>query len=121
MSHASLQACVSGPRGSKCSSPPSWSGHIPGTLRRDLPGNDENRRDLNRTSNRMRGAFVMVREMLAQDPAYRPTCWPLPTTVPWSATQAALSAAAVNGSNRIVLSCPRSADIDALTCLDDPY
>ena len=38
-----------------------------------------------------------------------------------SATQTASSAAAVNGSNRIVLSCPRSADINALTCLDDPY
>jgi hypothetical protein len=29
--------------------------------------------------------------------------------------------AAANGSNRIALSCPRSADINALTCLDDPY
>jgi hypothetical protein len=27
---------------------------------------------------------------------------------------------AVNGSNRIVLRCPRSADINALNCLDDP-
>ncbi len=45
----------------------------------------------------------------------------LPTIVPGSATLAASSAADVNGSNRIVLSCPRSADINPLTCLDDPY
>jgi len=32
-----------------------------------------------------------------------------------------LSAAAANGSNRIALMCPRSPDINALTCLDDPY
>ena len=51
--------------------------------------------------------------------SYRPTCWPLPMVVPGSATQAA-STAAVNGSNRIVLSYQRSADINALTCLDDP-
>ena len=51
----------------------SWSGHIPGTLRRDLLRNDENRRDLSRRSDRIRGAFAMVKETLAQDPAYRPT------------------------------------------------
>ena len=45
----------------------------------------------------------------------------LPTIVPGSANEAASSAAAVNGSNRIVLSCPRSTDINTLTCLDDPY
>ncbi len=33
----------------------------------------------------------------------------------------ALSAAAVNGSNRIAPGCPRSPDINVLTCLDDPY
>jgi uncharacterized protein (TIGR02391 family) len=85
----------------------SWSGHIPGTSRRDLLRNDENHRDLSRRSDRMRGAFALVRETLAQDPAYRPTCWPLPTIVPGSATQAASSAAAVNGSNHIVLRCSR--------------
>jgi len=41
MSYASLQACVLGPRGSRCSSAPSLSGHIPGTSSRDLPGTDE--------------------------------------------------------------------------------
>ena len=46
-----------------------WSGHIPGTSRRDLLRNDENHRDLSRRSDRMRGAFAPVREMLAQDPA----------------------------------------------------
>ena len=65
--------CVPGPRSSRCPSRPSWSGRIPGTSRRDLPRNDENRRDLNRTSNRMRGVFALVSETLAQDPAYRPT------------------------------------------------
>ena len=30
----------------------------------------------------MRGTFALVRKMLAQDPAYRPTCWPLLTIVP---------------------------------------
>jgi DDE superfamily endonuclease len=33
----------------------------------------------------------------------------------------ALSAAAANGSNRIALRCPRSTDINALTCSDDLY
>ncbi len=47
-------------------------GHIPGTSCRDLSRNDENRRDLSRRSDHMRGAFAMVRETLAQDPAYRP-------------------------------------------------
>ncbi len=41
--------------------------------------------------------------------------------VPGSANQAASSAAAVNGSNRIVYSCPRSSNISTLTCLDDPF
>jgi len=50
---------------------PSLSGHIPGTSHRDLPRIDENRRDLNRTSDRMRRMFTMVRETPAQDPAYR--------------------------------------------------
>jgi hypothetical protein len=58
-------------------------GHIPGTLRRYLPRSDENRRDLSRRSDRIRGAFALVRETLAQDPAYRPNrlsrgeimCW----------------------------------------------
>ena len=31
------------------------------------------------------------------------------------------SAAAVNGSNRIILKCLRSSDINALMCLDDLY
>lgn len=44
----------------------------------------------------------------------------LSTIVPESNTQAASFTAAVNGSNHIVLSCPRLADINALTCLDDP-
>ena len=48
-------------------------GHIPGTLRQDLPRSDEKRRDLIRRSDPMLCAFAMVREMLAQDPAYRPT------------------------------------------------
>jgi len=48
------------------------SGHIPGTSHRDLLRNDEKRRDLIRRSSRIRGAFTMVKEMLAQDPAYRP-------------------------------------------------
>jgi hypothetical protein len=42
----------------------SWSGHIPGTSRRDLPRSNENHRDLSRRSDRMRGAFAPVREML---------------------------------------------------------
>ena len=46
--------------------------HISGTSRHDLPRSDENRRDLSRRSNRMRGAFALVRETPAQDPAYRP-------------------------------------------------
>ena len=50
----------------------SWSGHILGTSRRDRPRSNENHRDLSRRSDRMRGAFALVREMLAQDPAYRP-------------------------------------------------
>jgi len=33
----------------------------------------------------------------------------------------ALTAAAVNGSNRIALRRPRSSDISTLTCLDDLY
>jgi hypothetical protein len=49
----------------------SWSGHILGTSRRDRPRSNENHRDLSRRSDRMRGAFALVREMLAQDPAYR--------------------------------------------------
>jgi hypothetical protein len=57
----------------------------------------------------------------AHGAVYKPTRWPLPTIVPGSATQAASPAAAVNGSNRIVLGCPRSSDISALTCLDDLY
>jgi hypothetical protein len=32
-----------------------------------------------------------------------------------------LTTAAANGSNRIALMCPRSSDINPLTCLDDPY
>ena len=47
-------------------------GHIPGTLHRDLLRSDEKRRDLIGRSDRMLGAFAGVREMLAQDPAYRP-------------------------------------------------
>ena len=50
------------------------AGHIPGTSRRDLPGSDENRRDLSRKSDLMRGAFALLRDTPAQDPAYRPTC-----------------------------------------------
>jgi hypothetical protein len=45
----------------------------PGTLRRDLSGNDENGRDLNRTSDCIRSALALVSETLAQDPANRPT------------------------------------------------
>jgi hypothetical protein len=45
-------------------------GYIPGTLRRDLPRSDENRRDLSRRSHPARVAFALVRETLAQDPAY---------------------------------------------------
>jgi hypothetical protein len=41
--------------------------------------------------------------------------------VPGTATQAASSAAAANGSNHIVLGCPRSADINVLTCQNDLY
>jgi hypothetical protein len=47
-------------------------GHIPGTSRRDLPRTDENCRDLSRRSDGMCSTFAMVRETLAQDPAYRP-------------------------------------------------
>jgi hypothetical protein len=57
---------------SKRSSPLARSGHISGTLRRDLPRTVENRRDLSRRSNDMRGTFAMVRQTPAQDPAYRP-------------------------------------------------
>jgi hypothetical protein len=46
-------------------------------------------------------------------------------TVRWPTSCSTLAlrdtTAAANGSNRIVLSCPRSADIDALTCLNDLY
>jgi hypothetical protein len=49
------------------------AGHIPGTSHCDLPRTVENRRDLNRKSNHMHGAFAMVSETGAQDPAYRPT------------------------------------------------
>ena len=59
--------------GARCSSPLSWSGHIPGTPRRDLPRNSEKRRDLNRSSDSMHSAFALVRETLAQDPAYWPS------------------------------------------------
>ncbi len=48
-------------------------GHIPGTLPRALPRISENHRDLNRRSDRMRGALAVVRATSAQDPAYRPT------------------------------------------------
>ena len=48
------------------------AGHIPGTLRRDLPRSDENRRDLSRRSDPTCDAFALVRETLAPDPAYRP-------------------------------------------------
>jgi hypothetical protein len=47
-------------------------GHIPGTLRRDLPRTDENHRDLSRRSDEVPAAFAMVRDTPAQDPAYRP-------------------------------------------------
>jgi hypothetical protein len=53
------------------------SAHISGTLHRDLPRTVENRRDLSRKSDHMSGAFAMIRETLAQDPAYRPTGSPL--------------------------------------------
>ncbi len=39
----------------------------------------------------------------------------------FQAAYAPRPAAAANGSNRIVLMCPRSPDINALTCLDDLY
>jgi hypothetical protein len=48
-------------------------GHIPGTLHRDLPRNDENHRDLSRRLDDMQSTFAMVRKAPAQDPAYRPT------------------------------------------------
>jgi hypothetical protein len=48
-------------------------GQISGTLRLDLSRNDENRQGLSRRLGPMRGAFDLVKEMLAQDPAYRPT------------------------------------------------
>ena len=47
----------------------------PGTSRRDLPKNDENRRDLSRRSDRMPSAFALVRETPAQDPAYKMAAW----------------------------------------------
>jgi hypothetical protein len=49
-------------------------GHISGTSHRDLPRNDENRRDLSHRSDHMHSAFAMVSETFAQDAAYRPTC-----------------------------------------------
>jgi hypothetical protein len=39
----------------------------------------ENRRDLGRRSDRIRGTFAKVRELPAQDPAYRPTRLAAPT------------------------------------------
>jgi hypothetical protein len=45
----------------------------------------------------------------------------MPTIGPGSATQAVSSAAAVDGSNRIVLRCLRLPDINSLTCQDDLY
>jgi hypothetical protein len=54
-------------------------GHIPCTPPRDLPRTDENRRDLGRRSDRIRGTFAKVRELPAQDPAYRPTRLAAPT------------------------------------------
>jgi hypothetical protein len=63
-SYASLRARVPGPTNLKM---------LIATVVIRAPRNDKNRRDLSRSSDRMRGAFALVREMLAQDPAYRAT------------------------------------------------
>src|SRR5579863_9793246 len=49
------------------------TGHIPGTSHRDSSRTDEKRRDLSRRSDHMYTTFAMVKDMPAQDPAYRPT------------------------------------------------
>lgn len=77
----------------KCQRQP-LPGHIGGKSPLDLPGTDENHRDLSHRSDHMTDASAMVRNMAALDPAYRPTCWPLQTIMPGSANQAASSAAA---------------------------
>jgi hypothetical protein len=51
-------------------------------------------------------------EGLDSEPVSIPSAWVAPR---------ALTAAAINGSNRIALRCPRSSDINALTCLSDRY
>ena len=98
-----------------------WSSARARAHRREICRADERCRDLNRRSVWVPAVSAEVSESPALDPAYRPTCSPLPTIVPGSANPGGSSAAAVNGSNRIVLSCPRSANINAVTCLDDPY
>jgi hypothetical protein len=42
-------------------------------------------------------------------------------TMPLAIKRQPRATAAANGSNRIALSCLRSADINAMTCLDDLY
>src|SRR5450755_2446132 len=49
------------------------AGHIGATSPREPPGTDENRQDLSRRSDRVRGVFAVVRNISAPDPAYRPT------------------------------------------------
>jgi hypothetical protein len=58
---------------SECSSSLSRSGHISGTLHRELPRTVENCRDLSRRSTGMHGIFPLVKKTDAQDPACRPT------------------------------------------------
>jgi hypothetical protein len=48
-------------------------GHIGGTSPRDLPRNDENRREPDRRSEGIDDTFSVVMSMPVQDPAYRPT------------------------------------------------
>src|ERR1017187_1102341 len=44
-----------------------------GTSARDLPASVENHQDFNRRSNLTSPTFLMVRDVMAPDPAYRPT------------------------------------------------
>jgi hypothetical protein len=52
------------------------AGHISGTSRRDLPRNDENRRDLSHRSDRMHGASVLTAVIWHNDRPARPSTDP---------------------------------------------
>jgi hypothetical protein len=61
----------------------------------------------------------LIRPPQTSDLRYRPASTVMRLVCNQNVSKSA--GAAANGSNRIDLRCPRSPDIDALTCLNDPY